>query len=485
MKKHGRVQPRGSLQEEAQRYLQRQKTEGQKLFEKWSKTDIGSGLTKLYKENANKARNVAKAVENVERHLKQLNETIISQNFQTTPENVLKVVRIGSANSHRGDIFTEIALSTTDDALFFIDMTYENTITGKQQTAAEKIYEKAYWSSAGTAAYKSQAGSGTSQSIALDKYPVLPYKTLVTIDGILVAQDDGAAGWTAFTNQSYHVTGGSITYASGAVTLTTTESLTGKTVVVHYEFDSEQSTLYASYPKVSLSVSKKRFLAGPQPLGYSYTTMTELLLGTTGLGDAEALLLGAIGDEHAKAKDYKALRIAKSIAKSNPTYTFSADFAAAGEISYKSHAQKFLSVIRDIGGKIYNDIKRGEVNKIVAGTKAVTFMTFHDLWKGNDGANKTGVYLAGTLDGIEVYQCPADTNDLALLQENEVLLTYKNPLEGLDIGLAFGVLTEITASLAYPQFYVDGNLASVEDFMPITPKFIRLLTISGLPDYSV
>jgi len=482
--KHGRKSPE-ALREQAQSYLQRQKREGQILLEKWSKTEIGTGLRKLYKENADKARRVAKSIDNMERHLKQLNETIISQNFSTTPENVLKIVRIGTANSHRQDIFTEVPLSTTDDALFFIDMTYENTITGKQQTAADKIYEKAYHTSAGTAEYKSQAGSGTSQSIALDKYPLLPYKTLVTVDGILVAQDDGANGWTAFANQNYTVTGGTITYSSGAITLTTTESLTGKTVIVYYEFDSEQSTMYTSYPKVSLTVSKKRFQATPQPLGYTYTTMTELLLGTTGLGDAEALLIGAVGDEHAKAKDYKAIRIAKSVAKSNPTYTFDTDFAAAGEISYKSHAQKILSVIRDIGGKIYDDIKRGEVNKVVAGTQAVTYMTFHDLWKGNASANKTGVYLAGWLDGIEVYQCPAQSGDTALVQSNEMLLTYKNPLEGLDVGIAFGVLTEITASLAYPQFYTDANVASVEDFMVVTGKFIRILSLSNLPNYTV
>ena len=55
------------------------------------------------------------------------------------------------------------------------------------------------------------------------------------------------------------------------------------------------------------------------------------------------------------------------------------------------------------------------------------------------------------------------------------LLTFKNPLEGLDIGLAFGVLTELFNSLEYPQHYKEGFLSSVEDSKPITKDFIRLL----------
>jgi hypothetical protein len=487
IQKHGR---KDVLHEQAKQHLKNQQLRGQRLLEKWVKTDIGIGLKDLYNENANKARRVACALQNVENHLKQLNETIISQNFSTTPENVLKIVRIGTANSHRGDIFTEVPLSTTDDALFFIDMTYENTVTDKGQTAADKIYEKAYYNSAGTAGDKSAAGNAsTSNAITCGYYPILPFKTLVLIDGILVAMDTvGDGTLTAVANTTWTVSSGTCVLATGVVTIVTSVAVPAtSTVTVHFEWDSEQSARFtdSSYPKVSLSISKKRFQATPQMLGYSYTTMTELLLGTTGLDDAEALLLGAVGDEHAKSKDYKAIRIAKSIAKVNTQYSFDTDFAAAGELSYKSHAQKILAVIRDIGGAIYQSIKRGEVNKIVAGYKAVTYLTYHDLWKSNESANKTGLYLAGTLDGIEVYQVPAEDGDTALVQPTEMLLTYKNPLEGLDTSLCFGTLCEISASLAYPQFYIDGNTASVEDYLILNKGFIRLLTLASLPNWAV
>jgi hypothetical protein len=480
MEKHGR---KDRLEEEARRFLEKQAKEHEILLEKWRKTPIGVGLDDLYSENPAKARRVAKAIENQERYLKQLNETIISQNFQTRPENVLKVVRIGTANSHRGDIFTEVALSTTDDALYFIDMTYENTVTDKQQTAGEKMYEKAYHTSGGTAGEKSQAGGATGTDIVNAGITnLLPNKVWVVVDGEFCAYDDGNGTLTAIAGNGGGVTGGTVVYATGVVTITSAPAIgAGSTIVVRYEWDSEQSGNFANYPKLSMAISKKRFEATPQPLGYTFSTMTEIVLSTTGLGDAEALLVGAVGDEHAKYKDYMAIARARNIANQNTTYEFDADFAAAGEFSDKTHAQKILSCINDIGGDIYDSLKRGQVNRIVAGQQAVTYLQKHDLWSENAGADRTGVFRAGSLAGMEVYQCPADAS---LVAADEMLMTFKNPNEGLDVSIAFGVLTEITASLDYPQFYRDSNIASVEDWMSITPEFLRKLKIKNLPNYA-
>lgn len=477
MEKHGRKM------DEARQFLEKQKVKGDQLLETWSRTDLGYGLDAIHESNPQKARNVAMWLQNQENHMKQLNETIISQNFQTTPENVLKIIRIGTANSHRGDIFTEVALNTTDDALYFIDMTYENTVTDKQQTAAEKIYEKNYYTSAGTAGRKAQAGGATgTDAITTGITNILPYKVHIVVDGEFCAYDDGSGTLTAISGNSGNVTGGTVTYTTGAVSVTSSPAIAAtSTITVYYEWDSERSGNFTNYPKVSLAVSKQRFQATPQPLGYTYSTMTEILLGTSMDQDAEGLLIGAVGDEHAKNRDYKAIRIARNIALQNSVYEFDTDFASAGEFSDKLHAQKVLSVINDIGGDIYDTLKRGQVNKIVAGQQAVTYMQKHDLWQDNVGANRTGVFKAGTLAGMDVFQCPADN---ALVPKDEMLLTFKNPNENLDVSVAFGVLTEITASLAYPQFYTDANVASVEDWMRITPEFIRKLKLKNLPNYA-
>lgn len=479
MIKHGR---KAKLSEEAKMKLMEKSYICDRLVEKWKKTDIGWGLADLYTKNPTKARNVALLVENQEKHLKRLTETIISQSFGTRPENVLKVVRIGTANSNRGDFCTEFPLTTTDDAIYFIDMLYESTLRGS--TASELIYEKINRYYAGEMEETASTSTGTQFSITANKYPIIAGKTLVMYSRRLVGIESTAGTITpVITSGSANLTSSptatyqTVAAASGVVKVEFDTSVTGSNIVILTQFDSEKSTLHDQYGKVSLSVRKERFNARPMPLGYTFTTMTELVLGTTGIGNVEDMLVSTVADEHSKSRDYKAVGILRSIALTQTQYTFDADFAAAGEISNKSHAQKILAKIGTIGGAIRDDLKRGEINKIICGSQALEYLKFHDLWVTDTTQVRTGVYLAGKLDAIDVYCCPADTS---LVSNNEMILTWKNPLEGMDVGLAFGVLTEITASLAYPQFYTDANVASVEDYLILNKKFVKLLTISNL-----
>lgn len=479
MIKHGRKE---KLDEEAKMHLMEKNFICDRLVEKWKKTDIGWGLADLHAKNPQKARNVALLVENQEKHLKKLTETIISQSFGTRPENVLKVVRIGTANSNRGDFCTEFPLTTTDDAIYFIDMLYESALRGS--TASDKIYENINRYYAGEMQETAGASTGTQFTISPTYYPIIGGKTLVMYQRRLVGIEStagtitpvvtaGVPNLTASPTATYQVA----TAATGVVKVEFDQSVTGTDIAVLTQFDSEKSTMHDYYGKVSLSVRKERFNARPMPLGYTFTTMTELVLGTTGICNVEDMLVSTVADEHAKSRDYKAVGILRSIAKTNTAYTFDADFGAQGEVSNKSHAQKILAKIGTIGGFIRDDLKRGEVNKIICGSQALEYMKFHDLWVTDTTQQRTGVYFAGKLDNIDVYCCPADA---ALVANNEMILTWKNPLEGMDISLAFGVLTEITASLAYPQFYTDANVASVEDYLILNKKFARLLTINNI-----
>lgn len=468
----------------AQQYLQRRKANQERLVEKWSKVEPGAGLGDLFSKYPDRARNTAQLVENQERYMKRMTETIISQTFQTRPENVLKVVRIGSANSNRGEIFTEFPLTTVDDAIYFITMTYEQSLRGS--TADEKIYEKINKYYAGETYETVSSGSGTSHTISCLNYPLVKGKVLILIDRELVAHDMNSHGTSDTTGtltvlNTAKITSGTVVYSTGVVSLTLPVSTAAASVVAIAQFDSEKSTLYDQYGTVALSVTKERFNARPQPLGYTYSSMLELMLGGEGLGDVDDLLVGAVGDELAKSRDYKAITLARSIALTNNSgnpYTFDTNFANAGEVSDKMHAQKLLPKIGSIGGLIYDEVKRGKVNKAVAGSQALEYMKKHDLWKDDTGGQvETGVYKAGKLSNIDVYCCPAEA---PMVANNEILLTFKNPLEGLDIGIAFGVLTELVASLEYPQFYKVGNICSVEDSKPITKQFIRLLRLDNL-----
>jgi len=474
MIKHGSK----NLKVEAQTYLASRNQKMDRLLEKWMRTPIGVGLDRLAAKNRQRARNTALLIENQEKHLKKLTEATISQNFMTRPENVLKVVRIGSANSNRGEFATEFPLTTVDDAIFFIDMVYEASLRGAIE--GQKIYEKVNRFYAGEMYEMVGNQSGTSHSFTCTYAPIVRGKVFVSVKGALCAYDAGGTGAFTLIGESTAIdtSASSVTnYTTGTVTITTTDSVSAGDVILYVQFDSENSSQFANYGKVSLTISKKRFNARPMPLGYTYSMMTELMLGTEGLGNVEDMLIKAVGDEHAKAKDYKAIGILRGIALHNAISTFDTDFAAAGEVSDKMHAQKLLSKIGSISGALYDDIKRGKVNKAIAGSQALEYMRKHDLWKEDTTQTRIGVYYAGKLADIDVFCCPAEAS---LVANNEVLLTYKNPDEGMDVGCAFGVLTELTASLAYPQFYVDGNIASVEDYLVLNQKFVRLLQLTNL-----
>lgn len=487
------VNKKDQLKEEANKVLERSENTNQMLVEKWSRTDIGRGdssspgnidLVRLADSNPSKAKLVARAMENQEKHMKRLSETVIQSTFSTTPENLLKVVKRGVANSNRSEMFTEVALDTTDDALYFIDMTHESTLTasGRQPTAGDKIFENAYEYTAGESAYVETTGSAsTAVSLTADITPIKVNKVFVTLDDALVGYDDGDG---TFTTVGSSLSSGTVTYSTGAIALTFASAVAASsTVRAYYQWDSEDSDNYTYYPKVSLTISKKRFQARPMPLGYSYSSMAELVLETQMNESASDLLVNAVSAEHARSRDFKAIAYARNVAKSNSTYEFNTDFADAGEVSYKAHAQRVTSVIDRVGAQLHDSKLRGVVNKIVAGASAASYLRLHDLWVEDTSQPREGVYKAGMLGAMDVYVCPASPSTGQLLATNEMLLTYKNPLQPLDVSIAFGVLTELMAALNYPQFYVDGNVAMVEDKMLIERDFIKLLTLTNLETF--
>ena len=443
-----------------------------RLVEKWTKTRQGVKLDQLFLENSTKARNTAISMENEDKHLRQLNETQISQAFKVSPQSVLRIVRIGVANSNRGDIFTEWTLTSMNDALFYVDKTFTSNFRGGQQ--GERIYELV------TPDYGTEidlvdigTGNGILTSFNINSLKsMIRFTVVVIVNNKPVGSDNGEGTFIGGVT-------GTVDYQAGAIVVNfAVAPAVGDLIKVEYHFDSEQAANYPYYGHVELKVTKKVFNPRPYPLGYSYTKMVELLLGTTGLGDVEEMLVKAVGDEHAMRRDYKAFQYAKRIALSNPIAVFDADFAAAQEDNAYNHAQRILVTINDVGGSIYNDIKRGTINKIVSGTKALNYIKQHKLWTSDTTQSRVGgSYYAGKLDDIDVYVTPSDPGTIT---QDEMILTYKNPDEDGEPAMAFGVLTELAAALDYPQFYREGNIASVEDVIQTQPKYCRLMRITNM-----
>jgi hypothetical protein len=484
--KHGRQkQTPEQMQEEVLRLYADKARLGEALQAKWGKTKlIGPELAKMSESDSKKAGRAAIAVQNQEKVLKQImKENVYSTTFGSSvrPEHMLKAVFLGAANSHRGDIFTEYPLTSTDDALFYIQATYEQTLRGA--TAANRSYEtiapfysgEEYFGTVGTG----DGGTLTFTSGAMSPLTLIPWTIRVTVAGAVVAVDNGSGtlvGATLGTGTN------TVDYTNGIITITFSAGnapALGAAIQVSYQWNSELATNYTSYGTMALELIKTRFNARPMPIGYRISDMTQIMFETTGLGDAKDYLAQAIAQEHARARDYRAIARARQVALSNATATFDVDFAAAGEISFKSHAQRLLNEIERVGAVIYDDIKRGGINQIVAGAKATTYAKNHDLWVDDtsEAVTKNGLYKSGKLSNIDFYTCPADSS---LVATNELMLVYKNPVEGLDTSIVFGNLTEIDSALRYPNFVTEGNTATVEDARTINSRFIRLMTLSNL-----
>ena len=450
-----------------------------RFLEKWAKNDVGEKLVELYNKDKARAMKTAWAIEMQERYLRTLKEDTIKTNFGTIPENVLKIVRIGSANSNRQNIFTEYPLETTDDAIYYLKYTYMDTLAGA--TTGDKIIENVnpyYASEKRRASLGTGNGSTQTFTSTLSPRPVVPYKVAIFVDKVQVAVDDGAGNivGTGITGTINYVVG------SGALSVTfATAPATGAVIETEHHYDSEVQSAYGNIGKVDIEIEKRRFRARPFPLGYSFTRLVEAMLGTQGFGDADNILINGVGIEHARRKDFLSIQLAHSTALKNDVRTFDADFGQAGEVSDKSHAQRLMTTIDDISGEVGDELGRGGLNKIIAGRSAITYIRKHDLFKpDNSQPRVTGTYLAGTLGDYEVYVQSQSRNNANLIGKDEMLLTYKNPEVEGDVSIAFGVLTEFSDQLVYPQHRIDGQISSVEDAIVFEDRMIRKLKIENI-----
>jgi hypothetical protein len=472
---------KGNMKSEMVRHYESIKQKGDMLVEAWSKTPVGVKLDKLYSKNPDKARRVAFALRNENAELMRLKEegTQIKSVFNTRPENVLRIIRIGVAQSNRAEIGHEWQLVTPDDAFYFVDTKYGSTKRGA--TLGGLIYEDAtntnYASEYNKTAEQTANGSTDAFTFNFSPVPIVPLSVRLIVGGKQVANDDGNGSWVGSA-----VTAGSITYSgvsAGTITVTlATAPANGTKVFVEAQWDSEVADNYDEWGTVELNLRRDRFNARPMPLTYQYSKMFELVLGTTGVGDAEEMLIKRVGDTHAMRKDAKFFEISRRQAVTNPITSFDADFVSAGSDNLYNHAQTLLQTLEKINGNLYDDIKRGELNKFVVGTQALAFIKMHKLWENDSTQPRVGgSYKAGTLDGKDVYVAPKSDGSLG---NNEILMTYRNPDEDGDVNIAIGVLTELSAALDYPNLYRQGTLATVEDYKVINSKFFRLLQIQNL-----
>ena len=466
-----------ALEKNAKMAEERQKW-GDQLVEKWSRTEEGKNLNKSWNISAHKARTGAYFLEKQSQLLNKLNETQISSAFQTTPEYVKKIVRIGGANSNRSTIFTEWFLQTTDDAVYFVDRVRERAVRGA--VADENIYTQKRQNYASSEHKETIfTGNGVTTIVPTWTISITPVKLLhvaILVDGEKVANDDGNGGFVSSV-----LSAGTVNYTTGALDITfSVAPANGSVVEVVWNFDMENSTTFdAQIGRTKIKVSKQRFDVQLQPLGYSFTDLAEITLTTAGvITSMTEEMVKVIGEEHAMRMDYQAFNKAKQLALGNPITTFNTDYAAEGADNDFNHAQTIVSPIANMQETIYDDIKKGELNIGIAGGKALTYLKKHAKFVSDRTQPRVaGSYLAGYLDDIAIYRTPSD---VGTVDTNEIMFTHKNPEVETDTALIFGTMEPISASLRYPNFQTDGTIAALEDHMIVTPKFVRLLRLTNL-----
>lgn len=466
------------LQEKSKAILSERAQSGDRLLEKWSKKkNIGEGMIELYDENPEKARGLSFILENQEKHLKSLTETQVSNAFSTTPQNVIKVVRLAYPNSVRGEIFLEWPMETARDVIYYLTATYGSAKRGS--TSGDRMLDK-FVDRYASEVEEETIGTGDASTVnftgTLANYPLRPFTVKIFVDGEPVAVDDGAGNLVG-TDLDGSGTN-TVSYTDGTIDFTfSTAPASGYVVMAQYFFDSEDSDQYTDIGEVHLELRDYLFRAKPWPLGISWTKMTELLLGTTLNIDAEEALISGAADELKKSLDFQALRIGYRYAKTNTAVTFNADFAAAGADSEVMHAQSVTKAFDNAGDAILNDINRGGVTVAYGGSAAVNFVKLHNRFNSTGMQPKIGAHKVGTLDNIGMYKTPTN-----IVPTNEMICVWKNENVETDAAILFGTLVPLysTQTLEFREMYKELGVAHFGDYRVTNQKYLRRLVFSGL-----
>lgn len=467
--------------DQASAVLKAENSKKDSLVESWAKTEVGTKkLIDLFESNPAKARYIATALTRQDEYNKTIlnlhEDTQISQDFRgMTPTNLLKVCMIGTANSNRGNIFKEQALLTMNDYLIYVFSQIGRTVRGavKGQTVFENFNTD--YASATQSFEFPAAASTTFYAPAVLPAPIVRLRMMVVLNGALIGSDDGNGTFNS-TLANFDGAASTVNYDIGEVSLTFTNALTLDDVVsLQWVWDAEKLENYDEWGQAQIKIVNKRFNPTLYPLNYSFSTIAAQTLGSTGVGNMNDMLLKQIGFMHAARKDHQAISLAKKIAASQPEFTFNANYAAQGSLSDQMHVQRITETLKNVGGAIYNEIQRGGVTAMVAGTKAAAYLSKHEKYSEDMSQSRvSGTYLDGKLNGVPIYVCPSSPG---LVDQDQILCIYKNPDEDGEPSLVFGTFTELSASLEYPDFRTDGSVATVEDRVIIQPKYIKSLRL--------
>lgn len=474
--KEMREEMKNSLQREqmAERLSERRKEADRLLESRWlNEPEIGEGIDKMYENNPDKARSLAFALQMQEAHLQDLTETQISSTFQTTPENLMRVVRLGYPNSVRGELFMDFQMETARDSIYYLSPVYGKTKRGA--TASNVTHESAAYRYGSEIEEDSFAETPndviTDFTVTVANAPIRPFNVRIIQDDEIIAQDDGSGNIVGALLAS-----GTVNYTTGAIAVSFSAApATGTIFVVETYYDSEVEASYDELGSIELQLKDYQFRVRPYPLVASWSKMTELLIGTTLNIDAEEALVSGAADELKKSLDYIAIREAWRGSKKNTTVTFDID-GAVGE-SEIDRAMAISRAINQASDVMYNSINRGGVTKIVGGPDAVSYLMLHRRFNAAGRQPMVGAHRVGSLDGVDVYKAPQN-----IVDNDTLLCIYKNELNPEDVSVACGTLVPLyrTDNTEFKELYSETGLCHFGDIKTLQSAYLVRLQLQNL-----
>ena len=238
--------------------------------------------------------------------------------------------------------------------------------------------------------------------------------------------------------------------------------------------------------EVEIRMDEFTFKPSPTAIGVSWSQMTEITLDTSFNISAEETLVTYASQEIRSALDYRAIRLAYAIAKTNSTknpnytYEFDAHWAINQSLEgYIANAQTFVNALDAIGDVMYDEINRGGVSRLVGGPAACSYMHLNSGYSAKGLQNQNGSYQFGELDGRPLFKVPS-----SIIPPNEILCVWKNDAVENDVSIAFGTLIPFfsTGIIQRKNFYKEAGLATYGDWAVLNRRYLALIRIVNLKD---
>jgi hypothetical protein len=208
------------------------------------------------------------------------------------------------------------------------------------------------------------------------------------------------------------------------------KTLTDMRIYAFGRYNSESDFKGNYLGEVELRMDEYTFKPSPTTIGVSWSQLTEITLDTSFNISAEETLVTYASQAIRSALDYRAMRLAYAIAKTNVNrnkgyyYEFDAAWDGGASVTlegYIANAQTFVSAIDAIGDTMYDEINRGGVSRLVGGPAACSYMHLNSGYTTKGLQNQTGSYQFGELDGMPIFKVPS-----AVIPTDEILTVWKN-----------------------------------------------------------